>query len=351
MGLATAAHLSRAGLSVSVHDIDPNLVAPLRASGCIEVRGHPEIEGRVPVSLATTDLAEALDGVGFVVSAVPASAHEALARAAAQLLESETLLLIQPGQTLSAAAFLFAARGAGCRADITPVETLNTLFTGRLLAPGCVAVLGVKRTVRYAAWPASRTVEVSRRLEPLFPALTRCSSVLEVGMHNANAVMHPPISLLNLGRIDAGESFRFYVDGGGPHIMRLVESVERERLRILDRLKLPTRTLLQWYEEAYGERFDDLYQVVRRLPAYQTITGPKSVRTRLLLEDVPTGLVPWCSIADVAAVEVPVMRALVELCCALYSRNFWAEGRTLERLGLPHRDLDAILEDIGPSEM
>ena len=350
VGLATAAHLAGAGFEVAVHDIDSEVVAPLQRRGHIELEGISMLAGASPVALATTDLATALAGARLVVLAIPASAHEAFARAAAPYLTQDMLLLIQPGQTLSAVAIVRAARAAGCQADFLPIETLSTLFTGRLASPGRVTVLGIKQNVRYAAWPASRSSEASSFLEGIFPALQPCSSVLEVGLHNANAVMHPPIALLNIGLIDSGGGFRFYVEGGSPAVMRLVDGVERERLSILEVLKIPCRTMLDWYEEAYGVRFDDLHQVVQRLPAYRSIEGPATVQTRLLLEDVPTGLVPWCSIAEVAGVEAPIMRSLVDVCSALYRRDFWREGRTLDRLGLTCRNVEELLRQVGPSQ-
>jgi opine dehydrogenase len=51
-------------------------------------------------------------------------------------------------------------------------------------------------------------------------------------------------------------------------------------------------------------------------------------------EDVPTGLVPLVALGQLARVEMPVSQGLVNMCCALYRRDFWQEGRNAERLGI-----------------
>ena len=80
---------------------------------------------------------------------------------------------------------------------------------------------------------------------------------------------------------------------------------------------------------------------------YDTIAGPTSLDTRLLLEDVPTGLVPYCSLGELVGLSLPTIRSLVTLAGALYGRDFWAEGRTLANLGLGGLDREALIERLG----
>ncbi len=345
VGCATAGYLVRQGLEVTLQDVQESLVAPLREAGAVHLTGV--IEGDAPLALATTDGAEAVAGAQLVVTAVPASAHAAVARTLAPHLSDGAVVLLQPGATLSAVAFMHAARQAGLTADITPVETLNAIFTARLRAPGAVDVFAIKRTVSYAALPAHRTAAVGRVLEPLFPCLTPAGSVLAVSLHNMNAIMHPPVTLCNFGSIDGGRPFLFYKDGGTPHVMELVEGADADRLALCEALGVEAQSVRQWYHSVYGLDQPTLYERIQACTPYDSIAGPTSIDTRLMLEDIPTGLVPYCSLGEVVGLSLPTLRSLVTLASALYGRDFWAEGRTLANLGLGGLDRAALVKHLG----
>jgi opine dehydrogenase len=314
VGCATAGHLVRQGVEVIIQDVQEGLVALLREAGGVRLSGV--LEGVAPRALATTDAAEAVAGAQLVVTAVPASAHAAVARAVAPHLAEGAVVLLQPGATLSAVAFLHAAHQAGLVADVTPVETLNAIFTARLRAPGAVDIFAVKRTVSYAALPSDRTAAAGRILEPLFPCLEPASSVLEVSLHNMNAIMHPPVALCNVGPIDRAEPFLFYKDGGTPHVMELVKGADADRLALCEALGVEAHSVRQWYEQVYGL-------------------------------DQPTLYVPYCSLGEVVGLALPTLRSLVILAGALYGRDFWAEGRTLASLGLGGLDRAGLLQRLG----
>ena len=161
-------------------------------------------------------------------------------------------------------------------------------------------------------------------------------------------MLHPPITLLNTGLIDRAADFLYYMDGASPHVARLVEAVDAERLAILRAFSLPGLPLAEWFRRVYTATGPDLYSIIAATDAYRTIAGPTSMNTRLLLEDVPTGLVPYCSLGKMAGVETPTMRAIVDTCCAVYGIDFWETGRTLTRMGLDNLDREQLLSRLGP---
>jgi opine dehydrogenase len=348
IGCATAGWLSRAGLEVGIYDVAPTAVEPIHKSKKVRLQGAAEFEA--PISLATTEISEVLQDAGLVIMAVPASVHENVAKLAAKHIEDGAILVIQPGQTLSAMAFLREARQNGFSRELTPVQTLNTLFTARLVGPGLVDVFALKKFVRFAALPAQRTDQVAKVLQPIFEHLTPADSILEIDLHNFNAVLHPPITLLNVGLVDSASQFLYYMDGATPHVAKLVAAVDRERLAILAGLGLPGLPILEWFERAYNVKEKDLYQAVAATGPYATIAGPTSMNTRLLLEDIPTGLVPYCSLAELAGVAVSLMRSIVDTCCSIYQIDFWSSGRSLARLGLGKLTQDELLEQMGPAD-
>lgn len=340
IGCVTAAHLSKAGYSVALCDADGRAIEQIQRAGGIQLSGVRQ--GKFSVDLATTDAAQAVRDAKLIVSAVPASAHEAVARAVAADLPSHCTIVFQPGQTLSAVAFMYAAKAAGYRGQPTLVETLNTLFTARLHKTGQVDLYAVKRHVPYAVLPADRREETAVLLEALFDNLVPASCMLEIDLHNFNAILHPPITLLNAGPIDAGRAFLYYMDGATPAVMKLVESLEGERLAILAALGLPAMPLIEWFDRVYGVKRDKLLEAVLSVGPYAKIQAPPSLDTRLLLEDIPCGLVGYCSIAERAGVHTPIMRSVVDVCSAMYQIDFWKSGRTLSRLGISEAQMNEL---------
>ena len=347
IGCSTAAYLSHKGLAVTLCDIVEEAIDPVRQTGRVTVKG-PVLEGDFAVARATTDIGEALDGQQLVLFCVPSSAHEALARSAAPYLQDGAILFIQPGATLSALAIRHTLQNSGFKGDITPVETLNTVFTARLAQPGVVELYAIKKKNIFAALPAHRTAAVATVLQPLFESLVPCSCVLEVSMINPNGTLHPVVTLLNAGQIDRGEDFLYYVDGATPYVSHLIEACDAERVAVAEALGVPTFSLIEWYRSVYGGHYPNMYQTLQNVGPYATIKAPKSMNTRLLLEDIPTGSVPYCSLGQVVGVDTPAMRALVNLCCVLYETDFWATGRTLERFGLGDATREEVLQLLGP---
>ena len=348
IGAATAAWLARQGKQVLLHDVDAARIEPLRQRGAVRVEG-PVISGDFPIWRASTDLADILPGVDLVILAVPASAHEAVARAAAPHLQDGAIVMIQPGATLSALAFTHALAQAAFQGHVTPVETLNALFICRPGSePGAVALLAVKHNVKFAALPAWRTSAMGSILRPLFDFLVPAGSTLEVSLQNPNGTLHPVVTLLNAGQIDRGERFLYYTQGSTPYAIHMVEAVDAERVAIAQAYGVPWRSVQQWYQDVYGIFEPDLYHTLQAMEPYRTITAPPSMQTRLILEDIPTGMVAFASLAQAVGLDVPLMRAFVHICGVIYGRDFWAEGRSLQRYGYGHLDREGVIGLLGP---
>ena len=58
------------------------------------------------------------------------------------------------------------------------------------------------------------------------------------------------------------------------------------------------------------------------------------------------GIVPLASIGRMMGVETPIMDAYINIASVVCGRDFRAEGRTAERLGLAGKTLEEIYEMI-----
>jgi opine dehydrogenase len=235
-----------------------------------------------------------------------------------------------------------ALQEEGCHARVIVAETDTLLYACRSPKPGEAVIHGIKDHVDVAALPATESQGVAATLNVAFPQFAPATSVLQTSLTNMNAMMHPAPTLLNAGRIESRAAFEYYGEGVTPSIARLVESIDGERLAVAAALGVRVPSLVEWYAASYGTHGNALYETVQQVRGYDGIKGPTTLQTRYLFEDIPTGLVPLSALGEALGVPTPAMRAVVELGSRLLGRDFWREGRTLEKLGLAGKGPEEI---------
>ena len=83
---------------------------------------------------------------------------------------------------------------------------------------------------------------------------------------------------------------------------------------------------------------------MKQNPAYAEVRGQKTLWTRYLLEDIPTGLVPMAYLGKLAGVGVTRMETVIKLGEFLTGKDLTASGRRLENLGLAGMTIPEIRE-------
>jgi opine dehydrogenase len=71
-----------------------------------------------------------------------------------------------------------------------------------------------------------------------------------------------------------------------------------------------------------------------QIDAYEHMVAPRNLRTRLLWEDVPTGLAPMVDLARLLGIPTLTLSSLLELCVATLGPGVVDAGWTLESLGI-----------------
>jgi opine dehydrogenase len=181
----------------------------------------------------------------------------------------------------------------------------------------------------------------------LFPQAVAAPNILCTGFTNANAMLHVANCVANAGRIENGDVYKFYAEGVTPAVARLYEEINAERVAVAAALGASVPTLADWFERVYGVRGATLVETCQRLTynsdgPYQATGTPKSLDHKFITEDVPTGLVPMSALGAAAGVGTPAINALIEIVRSMTAKDFAAEGRTLERLGLSGMDAPRI---------
>lgn len=331
-GQSLAGHLSLMGFPVRLYDIFPETVAAISDQGGIYVKGA--VDGFGKLELATTDLAKALDGAEVVMVVAPATAHKAIAGNCAPLLADGQIVILHPGATCGALEFRQVLDEKGCTAEVTLAETNTLIYACRSPKPGHANILGIKQDLVLASIPAKENAKVVGIFQEAFPQVIAGKNVLQPSLGNANAIVHPGPSLLNTSLIESKHEWSYYYDGITPSIGAFVEKLDLERLALAQAYGIDMLSILDWYRIAYGVDKPTLTEAVRSNPAYDGIAGQKSLKTRYITEDIPTGLVPMIELGRLIGVPTPRMELVAKLGEYLLEEDFFTTGRTLKNLGL-----------------
>ena len=340
-GVYLAAHLGIAGFKLRLHDLDNARLADIRAMGGIVVEG--DADGFAAIEQTTPDLRTAVEGADIIVIVTGGNAQESTARLLAPLLRDGQLILLIQGNTGGALVVRRALDGAGCRAAVDIAEMDNYPYSCRRLAPTRIRPIVAKRWLQIASFPGERIGAVFARLSPLFPQAVAAPDIVSTGFTNANAMLHVANCVANAGRIESGDGYKFYAEGVTPAVARLYEAINAERVAVAAALGATVPDLAEWFERAYGVREASLGDTCRRLtydPAgpYQATGTPTSLDHKYITEDVPVGLIPMSALGGASSVPTPAIDALIETVRHMTGKDFAAEARTLERLGLSGMD-------------
>lgn len=343
-GQCISAYLSLKGYEVSLYDRYESVISPIKEKGSIELKGV-SLNGITKLDCITTDIMEAVDGKDVLLVVVPAFAHRYLAEILAPILKDGQVVVLCPGSTGGVLEFIGVLKEKNCTANIKIAQTNSLFYACRTEAPGVGFIGGIKKVLPMAALPSSDTKEIIELLREPYPQLVEEENVLVSDMSNLNAVIHPIPVLLNTGWIEATKGdFKYYYDSITPSIGKMIEKMDLERMNICAALGIKVKTVKESLFNYYGATGESLYETVRKVEGYASIKAPSNLQTRLLLEDVPMGLVPMSELGKMLNVETPIMDMMIELASYLLERDFRTEGRNLRSLGIENMSKQELLD-------
>lgn len=337
-GLAMSAHLAFHGHAIHLWNRSPETIEDLSVTRIIQSEGI--LVGAFPVERVTTSMEEALEGVSLVFITTPATSHRELAARMAHLLTDRHLVVLNPGRTFGAVEFKDELVKSGNLEDVRILETQTIIYTCRKTSPTGVNILALKRDVLISSFEG---VDMDALLARLPSELNRfykkAESMVETSIGNVGMILHCAPMVLNTGWIESGKGFLYYKEGISPSIVRYIERMDEERVRVARELNHPVRTIKEWLEVSYNLACGDLHSCIEGNPSYSTIDAPPSLRFRYLLEDIPYGLVPLESVGKDLGFDMKHVGMVIDLAGALMDLDFRAMGRKAENLHINYRDL------------
>jgi opine dehydrogenase len=334
-GRAIAADMASRGVPVKLFNRTWAHVETIALRGGIDLEQEDDSVCFGPLELVTSDIGEALRDVELIMVVVPASGHADVARYCAPHLRDGQTVVLNPGRTGGALEFAAVLHQEGCAADINLAEASTLIFASRSLGPAQSKIFRIKNSVPLAALPATRTPDVLKLLNQVYPQFVHARNVIYTSLDNMGAIFHPALTLLNAGRIESTQgNFQFYVEGVTPSVAHVLEVLDRERVTVAASLGVRANTALEWLQMAYAATGENLYEAMQDNPGYRGIDAPRSIHHRYILEDVPMSLVPIASLGRSYGVSTPAIDAIIQLACIMHGTDYWRRGRTVEKLGL-----------------
>ena len=348
-GFAMAADLILRGHRATLYNRTSDTLSAVVDQGGIRYTGVLG-EGFAPIESVTTDLAGVVARADLIIACVPATAHRSIARALAHHLEEGQAILLNPGGMLGSLAFLRELRASGHSGNVRIAETGTLTYICRKPDPGSVFITNVLKSVPFAAFPASSTKDFLEDVEDIVPNLKPASHILAAGLANVNAVLHPPAMVLGAAWIEHTQGdFRYYLDAATPAVAHLLEALDMERRAVARAWGVDVPSFPQLFasigstSSEAGEKEDYLLTLLDSTPNHH-IKAPPSLDHRYMHEDIPFGLVPMIDLGRAAGVETPTMTAVAQIACVSTMRDYWAESRTLDSLGLGGWSKEHVLE-------
>ncbi len=338
-GQTMAAILASKGYSAKLMDIKEEVVNGINARGKITLDGKIELEA-MP-ELVTTDPVEAIKDTDFILVVATADAHEAIAKAIAKHVTANQMILLVPGMFGGTLAFKSALKTYGCPYDVEVAETADLPYGCRTREIGHIFHSGLKSHVKLAAVPASNTQKFIDLLQPIFPNLYPAKDIWEFAMGN-NCILHCVPMIMNVNKMDLGESFDYYMEGITPSIAKIAEMVDADRVAVARAFGLPDETCEQWVATTYNVDAKGLWNVVQHTESYKGIKSPASLAHRFCAEDTFGSLAPIASIAKELGIPTPGMDAVLFLIGAATGIDYTKEGRTAEKMGLKGKTVEEM---------
>jgi opine dehydrogenase len=340
-GHAIAGHFGLLGHTITIYDLNCDKLEHIKKAGGILLT--EAISGFGPVHKVACSLQEAVEKAEIIMVVTTADAHRELAEKMVPLLEDGQLIVLNPGRTCGAIEFKNALNKLKFDKKIKVAEAQSLIYACRVENPATVRVIGVKDKVLLSALPGRDTAYVEKILNSVYNCFYKVDNVLITSLENIGAIFHPSVVLFNAATIERGQNFYFYNDMT-PRIADFLEKIDHERIMIGKAFGIELTSATEWISKAYPDiEGDDLCTKMKNNPAYYKILAPNTLHSRLLLEDIPTGILPMMELGKLCGVDTPLMNSVFEMASTLVGKDFTIDGRSLKNIGLEGKTKEEIL--------
>jgi opine dehydrogenase len=290
---------------------------------------------KVEPGLLTSDLAAAMRGAELIVIPLPATTHAALAPQLATVLEAGQIVFLPPG-TFGSFLFAQALERARPGLDVSFAETGTLPYLARKHGPTEIVISGYATRLPTGVLPERNAAHALAVLGRAYSSIEPCGDALSAGLMNAGPIIHPPLIIMNAGPLEHFPAWDIHNEGTQPAIRRTTDALDNERIAIREKLGYgPPHFPLRDHYAKEGDEW------MYGRAAHERLTDSGDWREKIgltshryMMEDVAIGLSFLTSVAQWTGLPVPLCAGHLAFGSAIVGRDFYAEGRTFENLGL-----------------
>lgn len=344
--LAVAFEWSKAGHEVSMFDFEqfPQNIKSINKVGGIFSEG--ELCGFQEITYAGHDISKVVPNAELIFVVGPAYSTEPFGLICKPYISKGQKFIVCPSSCAGSLVFKNSL-GLDIRDESVIIAETSTLpYAVRIIGDARIEVYNrLKGGYFIAAIPTKYTKEIYDIVKPVYENIGIAKNILQTTLYNANPVIHPAVSLLNVALIERTKGdFYFYEQGVTPAVGRLIKAVDEERIKIGKHLNItvipdPVLGMEQGYqaEPTYDVGYSEA-------PGFKGIKAQPLLDYRYFNEDVGYGLVFLTDLASKLGVETPAMDAVIKLVSIVMNRDYKTEkARTMEKLGISNYTLEELM--------
>ncbi len=328
---AAAADLSEAGHEVRLWRRDAAALKPLLQAGSITLK---DASGQrdVPLALATTSMAEALQDAELIVIPSPAVAQQDIASAIAPHLVDGQVIFLPPG-TFGSYVMAQQVKARGNQADLTWAETGTLPYLARKHGEREVNVTVRAIRLPTGVYPARKSDAAIGVIRQAYPSVHACGDALSGALMNAGPIIHPPLMVMNAAPLQHFERWDIHNEGTQRAVRDVTDRLDQERIAVREALghRGPHYPLADHYHNDQW-MYGDAHKRLVKSGDWREMIDLYS--HRYITEDTELGLAFLASAARHVGVDAPIAHGLLAIAGGFLGRDLRAGPRTFEALGL-----------------
>ena len=338
-GFAMAGDLALAGFEINLYELprfEHNII-PIKEKGGLEITGVAK-NGFAKLSVISTDIRKGTEDCSCIMVVTQALAHEEVARWLAPVVKGGQCIFLFPGSGGSVLfGKIFHEQKVDSRVGIA--EALTLPYACRKTGPVSINISRMLGVLGLGAFPGKNIDWIFPIFQAIYPSSFKMSNGLEVGMCNANIILHPAPTLLSLSRIEHSRGdFYLYKEGFTPSTEKVIDALDIEIAAIFRALGFPSKSSKEIFEKRYEKPWDEQFNIMRKLGS----KGPFDVKTRYITEDVPIGMVLISSVGKLLGIPTPTFDSVIHLCGVVNDTDYLSSGRNLSKLGIEGMDTETL---------
>ena len=346
-GYAMAGDLASRGYKIKFYEhpnFKDNFTNILNNKKIVVIEG--EEEKTVDITVATTDIKEALYGVKIVNLVVPSTVQKNFFKEIARGISKGQIVVVWAGR-FGSVEFLSFLKKNHIDFDFVIVETDTLPYGARMIGPQRVNILYRSLRLYVSSIPADRKEEAKQLLGEMFEGVKVIDNVLAVAFSNPALLVYGEGALLNVARIQHTKgNFYLFKEGITDAVAEVMYKAYSEITAVTNSLGFKIPVYLREDFDGPTSLEGACFKSLQGNQGFKKMNGPSSINGRYMMENIGDALVPITELGKIGGIDTPVLDSIITLSSIICKVNFRKEGRNLARLGLTGMNQKEIINTI-----